>query len=101
MLRYRGAASGVDLSDAEICELAEHPNCFGVKASPRAFSADMQLTCGNIGKGTRIALYTSSPEFLKRKGEALKKFTVTGQFQVSGAISVHCLLTYVDRTWVR
>ena len=42
----------------------------------------LQLTCGNIGKGTRIAGYTSSPEYLGRKGEQLKKFTITGQFQI-------------------
>ncbi|ORX35393.1 dihydrodipicolinate synthase [Kockovaella imperatae] len=68
---FPGAASGIDLTAEEICELAEHPNCFGVK-----------LTCGNIGKGTRVALYTSSPEFLKRRGEVLKKHTETGQFQI-------------------
>jgi len=68
---FPGAASGIDLNSSEICELADHPNCFGVK-----------LTCCNIGKGTRIVTYTSSPEFLKRKGDMLKSCTVTGQFQV-------------------
>lgn len=68
---FPGAASGIDLNSDELCELAEHPNCFGVK-----------LTCGNIGKGTRVALYTSTPEFKKRRGEQLKKYTVTGDFQI-------------------
>lgn len=59
------------MNSDELSELADHPNCFGVK-----------LTCGNIGKGNRIALHTQSPEYLKRKGEYLNSVIEGGQFQL-------------------
>lgn len=59
------------MSSEELSELADHPNCFGVK-----------LTCGNIGKGNRIALYTQSPAFQKKRGEFLNSVIEGGQFQL-------------------
>ncbi|KAM0788389.1 hypothetical protein ACM66B_001527 [Microbotryomycetes sp. NB124-2] len=57
LYNFPGAASGIDLDSDLIIELSEHPNCMGVK-----------LTCGNIGKGQRIARHTSTPEYLARHG---------------------------------
>ena len=50
---YPAAASGIDLSSADIIALSKHPNIVGCK-----------LTCGNTGKLARIAAATSaaSPE---------------------------------------
>ena len=50
---YPAAASGTDLSSADIIALSKHPNIVGCK-----------LTCGNTGKLARIAAATSaaSPE---------------------------------------
>jgi len=49
---YPGASGGIDLDSKFITELAHHPNICGVK-----------LTCGNVGKLTRIAAVVSSPSF--------------------------------------
>lgn len=50
---YPGASSGIDLDSDLITELAEEcPNMAGVK-----------LTCGNVGKLTRICATVSSPNF--------------------------------------
>ncbi|KAI0636986.1 dihydrodipicolinate synthetase [Trametes polyzona] len=50
---YPGAAGGIDLDSDLISELAtESPNIAGVK-----------LTCGNVGKLTRIAATVSDPSF--------------------------------------
>lgn len=59
------------MNSDELSELADHPNCFGAK-----------LTCGNIGKGHRIALYTQSPEFLKKRKSFLDSVIEGGQFQL-------------------
>ncbi|KAJ3482089.1 hypothetical protein NLI96_g7210 [Meripilus lineatus] len=51
---YPGASSGIDLDSDLITELAEEcPNLAGVK-----------LTCGNVGKLTRICATVSSPNFI-------------------------------------
>ncbi|KAJ9110192.1 hypothetical protein QFC20_003044 [Naganishia adeliensis] len=50
---FPGAASGIDIDSDTLIELSEHPNCFGAK-----------LTCGNVGKGTRLAAHTQSKEYL-------------------------------------
>ncbi|WWD19716.1 hypothetical protein CI109_104180 [Kwoniella shandongensis] len=83
---FPGAAAGIDLNSDEINELAEHPNCFGVK-----------LTCAMIGKGHRIAAYTQSPEFLAKKGTWLQSVTATGQFQVLPGFSESTLPALVSR----
>ncbi|ORY35772.1 dihydrodipicolinate synthase [Naematelia encephala] len=83
---FPGAASGIDLNSDDISELAEHPNCFGVK-----------LTCGAVGKGQRIATYTQTPEYLARRGNSLKASTVTGQFQVLPGFSESLLPTLLGR----
>ncbi|KZP19505.1 aldolase [Athelia psychrophila] len=52
---FPGASSGIDLDSDIITELAEEcPNLAGVK-----------LTCGNVGKLTRIASVVSQPSFAK------------------------------------
>ena len=71
MANLSGAAGGIDLNSDELSSLADHPNCFGVK-----------LTCGNIGKGNRIANYTRSAEYLKRKGAFLNSVIQGGEFQL-------------------
>ncbi|WVQ84667.1 hypothetical protein IAT38_006822 [Cryptococcus sp. DSM 104549] len=83
---FPGAAAGIDLNSDEIIELANHPNCFGVK-----------LTCAMIGKGHRIAAYTNSPEYLAKQGNFLKSCTVTGQFQVLPGFSESTLPALVSR----
>lgn len=59
------------MSSDELSELADHDNCFGVK-----------LTCGNIGKGHRIANYVRSAEYKKRKGAYLDSVVEGGDFQI-------------------
>ncbi|WVR00115.1 hypothetical protein IAU59_007257 [Kwoniella sp. CBS 9459] len=83
---FPGAAAGIDLNSDEINELADHPNCFGVK-----------LTCAMIGKGHRIAAYTQSQEFLAKRGDSLKASTATGQFQVLPGFSESTLPALVSR----
>jgi len=51
---YPGATGGIDLESDVIEEIAQHPNICGVK-----------LTCGNVGKLTRIASTVSWPAFDK------------------------------------
>ncbi|KAF8308095.1 aldolase [Clavulina sp. PMI_390] len=52
---YPGASGGIDMESDLIEELAaEHANIIGVK-----------LTCGNVGKLTRIAATTSDPAWIK------------------------------------
>ncbi|WWC91804.1 uncharacterized protein L201_006751 [Kwoniella dendrophila CBS 6074] len=83
---FPGAAAGIDLNSDEINELANHPNCFGVK-----------LTCAMIGKGHRIAQYTQSEEFVAKRSQALKAQTVTGQFQVLPGFSESTLPALLSR----
>ncbi|WWD03754.1 hypothetical protein V865_001810 [Kwoniella europaea PYCC6329] len=83
---FPGAAAGIDLNSDEINELADHPNCFGVK-----------LTCAMIGKGHRIAAYTQSEEFLAKRASNLKSQTVTGQFQVLPGFSESTLPALLSR----
>ncbi|WWC72113.1 uncharacterized protein I206_106073 [Kwoniella pini CBS 10737] len=83
---FPGAAAGIDLNSDEINELADHPNCFGVK-----------LTCGNIGKGHRIAQYTQSEAFTSKRASALKSQTATGQFQVLPGFSESTLPALLSR----
>ncbi|KAJ9125496.1 hypothetical protein QFC22_000457 [Naganishia vaughanmartiniae] len=52
---FPGAASGIDLDSDTLIALSEHPNCFGAK-----------LTCGNVGKGSRLAAHTQSKAYLSR-----------------------------------
>lgn len=60
---FPGAAGGIDLDSDLISELSELDNALGVK-----------LTCGNVGKGARIAGYTQSAEYKKRHPN--KKFLI-------------------------
>ncbi|KAK8853287.1 hypothetical protein IAR55_003991 [Kwoniella newhampshirensis] len=83
---FPGAAAGIDLNSDEINELADHPNCFGVK-----------LTCAMIGKGHRIAAYTQSPEYLAKKGTYLQSVTATGNFQVLPGFSESTLPALLSR----
>jgi dihydrodipicolinate synthase/N-acetylneuraminate lyase len=52
---FPGAAAGIDLDSDMLIELSEHPNCFGAK-----------LTCAGIGKGNRLAAYTSTSGYRAR-----------------------------------
>ncbi|KAI0032214.1 dihydrodipicolinate synthetase [Vararia minispora EC-137] len=52
---YPGASGGIDMDSDLISELAEHPNICGVK-----------LTCGNVGKLTRIAATVADKSFYSR-----------------------------------
>ncbi|WVW86274.1 hypothetical protein I302_108316 [Kwoniella bestiolae CBS 10118] len=83
---FPGAAAGIDLNSDEINELADHPNCFGVK-----------LTCAMIGKGHRIAAYTQSEEFVAKRASQLKSQTATGQFQVLPGFSESTLPALLSR----
>ncbi|KAF5373661.1 hypothetical protein D9758_000625 [Tetrapyrgos nigripes] len=66
---YPGASGGIDLDSDLISELAfECPNICGVK-----------LTCGNVGKLTRIADAVAAPDFTPRK-ESHAPFLVLGGF---------------------
>ncbi|KAK7467221.1 hypothetical protein VKT23_004279 [Stygiomarasmius scandens] len=66
---YPGASGGIDLDSDLISELAiECPNICGVK-----------LTCGNVGKLTRIADVVSAPDFPPRKNPHAP-FLVLGGF---------------------
>ncbi|KAI5475036.1 hypothetical protein MNV49_002094 [Pseudohyphozyma bogoriensis] len=73
---FPGAAAGIDLDSDMLKELADHPNCFGAK-----------LTCAGIGKGSRLAQYTQSPEYLARHGP----------FQVLPGFSDYLLPAMVSR----
>jgi 4-hydroxy-2-oxoglutarate aldolase len=68
-----GAAGGIDLSSDLIISLAEHPNIVGTK-----------LTCGNVGKLTRISTTTNSPSFLQSHPridpDLVPEFLVLGGF---------------------
>ncbi|KIJ41198.1 hypothetical protein M422DRAFT_209315 [Sphaerobolus stellatus SS14] len=72
---YPGAAGGIELDSDLILSLAEHPNICGVK-----------LTCGNVGKLTRIAAgVTPAAAFAKayprkHKEAATVPFLVLGGF---------------------
>lgn len=55
---FPGAASGIDLDSDFINELADLPNCCGVK-----------LTCAGIGKGMRIANHVRSRSYRAKHGE--------------------------------
>ncbi|KAF8921200.1 hypothetical protein CPB85DRAFT_1269803 [Mucidula mucida] len=69
---YPGASGGIDLDSDLITELAmECPNLCGVK-----------LTCGNVGKLTRIAASVSGPEFsqLYPRTKDTAPFLVLGGF---------------------
>jgi len=52
---FPSAAGGIDLDSDMLIKFSDHQNCFGAK-----------LTCANIGKGTRLALYTQSEDYLSR-----------------------------------
>jgi len=70
---YPGASGGIDLDSDMIISLAHHPNIIGCK-----------LTCGNVGKLTRIASVVSHPSFLsanpRRHPDICDKFLVLGGF---------------------
>ncbi|KAI0807322.1 dihydrodipicolinate synthetase [Fomes fomentarius] len=69
---YPGAAGGIDLDSDLITELAEeNPNLAGVK-----------LTCGNVGKLTRITATVSDPSFTSShpRKNAHAPFLVLGGF---------------------
>lgn len=68
---YPGAAGGIDLEADLIEELAaEHSNIVGVK-----------LTCGNVGKLTRIAATTSDPAWIEAHPRTINSpFLVLGGF---------------------
>ncbi|KAI0748110.1 dihydrodipicolinate synthetase [Daedaleopsis nitida] len=69
---YPGAAGGIDLDSDTITELAEEcPNLCGVK-----------LTCGNVGKLTRICATVSNPSFASShpRKDANAPFVVLGGF---------------------
>jgi len=70
---YPGAAGGIDLDSDLIVSLAHHPNIIGCK-----------LTCGNVGKLTRIASVVSSSSFLtshpRSKPDLADRFLVLGGF---------------------
>lgn len=83
---FPGAAAGIDLDSDEISELAEHPNCFGVK-----------LTCAMIGKGQRIATYTQSAEFVAKRRSQLQSITGSGQFLVLPGFSESLLPALIAR----
>jgi len=70
---YPGAAGGIDLDSDIITSLAAHPNIIGCK-----------LTCGNVGKLTRIASVVSSQSFIsskpRSKPDTADRFLVLGGF---------------------
>ncbi|KAG5647227.1 hypothetical protein DXG03_000762 [Asterophora parasitica] len=69
---YPGASGGIDLDSDLIVELAEEsPNIAGVK-----------LTCGNVGKLTRIAEAVSSPDWANKfpRKSPQSTFVVLGGF---------------------
>ncbi|KAF8343885.1 uncharacterized protein EI90DRAFT_3143204 [Cantharellus anzutake] len=68
---YPGAAGGIDLESDLIVELAEeNPNIIGIK-----------LTCGNVGKLTRIAAETADPVWMKAHPRSIPSpFLVLGGF---------------------
>jgi len=70
---YPGASGGIDLDSDIITSLAKHPNIIGCK-----------LTCGNVGKLTRIASVVSSSSFIssypRSKPDTADRFLVLGGF---------------------
>ena len=56
---YPPVTNGIDLDSTLIAEAAQHPNVVGVK-----------LTCGNIGKLTRLTLAFSPEQFAVFGGQA-------------------------------
>jgi len=70
---YPGASGGIDLDSDIITSLAAHPNIIGCK-----------LTCGNVGKLTRIASVVSSQSFIsshpRSKPDTADRFLVLGGF---------------------
>ena len=84
---FPGVTQGIDLSSDQLLKLAKHPNIVGVK-----------LTCGNIGKMSRIVPDVNREEFAVFAGlvDALVPSLAAG---ASGAIGGLCNL--VPRTVVR
>ena len=84
---FPGVTQGIDLSSDQLLQLAKHPNIVGVK-----------LTCGNIGKMSRIVPEVNGEEFAVFAGlvDALVPSLVAG---ASGAIGGLCNL--VPKTVVR
>ncbi|KAI0321655.1 dihydrodipicolinate synthetase [Amylostereum chailletii] len=68
---YPGACGGIDMDSDLISDLAEHSNICGVK-----------LTCGNVGKLTRIAAIISEPSFYTQhpRKDSGTTFLVLGGF---------------------
>jgi len=69
---YPGASGGIDLDSDLITELAtEFPNLIGIK-----------LTCGNVGKLTRVCATVSSPSFIEShpRNGTKEPFLVLGGF---------------------
>jgi len=77
---FPGVTQGIDLSSDQLLQLAKHPNIVGVK-----------LTCGNIGKMSRIVPEVNGEEFAVFAGlvDALVPSLVAG---ASGAIGGLCNL---------
>jgi len=80
---YPGASGGIDLDSDLITSIAKHPNVIGCK-----------LTCGNVGKLTRIASVVSSQSFLsshprspKQNPHASTVTVVADQFLVFGGFT--------------
>lgn len=74
LYNYPGAAGGIDLDSDLIISIAKaHPNVIGCK-----------LTCGNVGKLTRICSVVSDPSFTqlfpRSHPEAAPQFLVLGGF---------------------
>jgi 4-hydroxy-2-oxoglutarate aldolase len=77
-----GASGGIDLDSDLITSIAKHPNVIGCK-----------LTCGNVGKLTRIASVVSSQSFLSSHPRSPKQnpqsavTVVADQFLVFGGFT--------------
>jgi dihydrodipicolinate synthase/N-acetylneuraminate lyase len=84
---FPGVTQGIDLSSDQLLKLAKHPNIVGVK-----------LTCGNIGKMSRIVPDVNREEFAVFSGlaDALVPSLAAG---ASGAIAGLCNL--VPKTVVK
>jgi dihydrodipicolinate synthase/N-acetylneuraminate lyase len=84
---FPGVTQGIDLSSDQLLKLSKHPNIVGVK-----------LTCGNIGKMSRIVPDVNREEFAVFSGlvDALVPSLAAG---ASGAIGGLCNL--VPKTVVR
>jgi dihydrodipicolinate synthase/N-acetylneuraminate lyase len=70
--------NSVDLDSDMINELAEHPNCGGVK-----------LTCANLAKGYRIALHTKSDAYKARHPSPFLLFAGFSDYLTGAMISRH------------